>query len=281
MKKIITLIIFIYIFNIIKSQISYEKIWEIINNNINSESKHFFFDFNNLISNNYNIRKYILHLEYFKNAYIYLFLVNNLDYSNPTLNTFEKFMDKLFENFSKKPYFNENSTFIFISSLDKQFYINCGDNLLMNINEFSKNKIIKILENKFNLQQLESNILSLLDSIGDLVKLDYWDNYDGDEYIFNFNIKDYYNETNSYVNNQEENEKNEENEENEENNNIIIKINKNYYIKKYILYCLIIIILFCFSYYIFKKIKKCNNKNVLKNGIYEKFNGESELEIKY
>ena len=278
MKKIITLIFFIYIFNIIKSQISYDKIWEIINNNINSESKHFFFDFNNLISNNYNIRKYILHLEYFKNAYIYLFLVNNLDYSNPSLNTFEKFMDKLFEQFSKKSCFNENSIFIFISSLDKQFYINCGDNLLMNINEISKNKIIKILENKFNSQQLESNILSLLDSIGDLVKIDYWDNYDGDEYIFNFNIKDYYNETNSYINNQEENKKN---EENEEKNNIIIKINKNYYIKKYILYCLIIIILFCFSYYIFKKIKKCNNKNVLKNGIYEKFNGESELEIKY
>ena len=278
MKKIITLIIFIYIFNIIKSQISYDKIWEIINNNINSESKHFFFDFNNLISNNYNIRKYILHLEYFKNAYIYLFLVNNLDYSNPSLNTFEKFMDKLFEQFSKKSCFNENSIFIFISSLDKQFYINCGDNLLMNINEISKNKIIKILENKFNSQQLESNILSLLDSIGDLVKIDYWDNYDGDEYIFNFNIKDYYNETNSYVNNQEENKKN---EENEEKNNIIIKINKNYCIKKCILYCLIIIILFCFSYYIFKKIKKYNNKNVLKNGIYEKFNGESELEIKY
>ncbi len=278
MKKIITFIIFIYIFNIIKSQISYDKIWEIINNNINSESKHFFFDFNNLISNNYNIRKYILHLEYFKNAYIYLFLVNNLDYSNPFLNTFEKFMDKLFEQFSKKSCFNENSIFIFISSLDKQFYINCGDNLLMNINEISKNKIIKILENKFNSQKLESNILSLLDSIGDLVKIDYWDNYDGDEYIFNFNIKDYYNETNSYINNQEENKKN---EENEEKNNIIIKINKNYYIKKYILYCLIIIILFWFSYYIFKKIKKCNNKNVLKNGIYEKFNSESELEIKY
>ena len=125
-------------------------------------------------------------------------------------------MDKLFEQFSKKSCFNENSIFIFISSLDKQFYINCGDNLLMNINEISKNKIIKILENKFNSQQLESNILSLLDSIGDLVKIDYWDNYDGDEYIFNFNIKDYYNETNSYINNQEENKKNEENEEKKE-----------------------------------------------------------------
>ena len=280
MKKIITLIIYIYFSNIIKSQISYDKIWEIINNNLNSESKHFFFDFNNLVSNNYNIRKYILHLEYFKNAYIYLFLVNNLDYSNPTLNTFEKFMDKLFENFSKKPYFNENSTFIFISSLDKQFYINCGENLFMNLNEISKNKIIKILENKFNLKQLESNILSLLDSIGDLIKIDYWDNYDGDDYILNFNIKDYYNETDSYINNKQETEKTNNYDENEKENNIIIKINKKYYIKKYILYCLIIIILICFSYYIYKKIKKCN-KNIIKNGIYEKFNGENELEIKY
>ena len=280
MKKIITLIIYIYFSNIIKSQISYDKIWEIINNNLNSESKHFFFDFNNLISNNYNIRKYILHLEYFKNAYVYLFLVNNLDYSNPTLNTFEKFMDKLFENFSKKPYFNENSTFIFISSLDKQFYINCGENLLMNINEISKSKIIKILENTFNLKQLENNILSLLDSIGDLVKIDYWDNYDGDEYILNFNIKDYYNETNSYINNNQETEKTNNYDEKEEKKNIIIKINKKYYIKKYIIYCLIIVFLICFSYYIYQKIKKYN-KNILKNGIYEKFNGESELEIKY
>ena len=120
----------------------------------------------------------------------------------------------------------------------------------------------------------------MLDSIGDLIKIDYWDNNDFDDYLFDLKLKDYYNDTNSNEQKEYFEKQTEINDDEENNEQNIFKINKNNYIKNILLYFIIIFIVISVSYYINKKIKLCN-KNNSKNGMYDIFKNERELEIKY